>query len=179
MTNIVRAKIAFSLSKRGRAFCFSFSKFSTRICKVVVVMLSRFQHILIPLDFSEKNQAALDVGFELAVTNQARVTLLHIIETIDLPDDPEVEQFVEHLQQRADRELEFRAQRFAEANVIVDWKTRVGKRSHEIVAYEIEHNIDLIVLSSHPVDPQRPGGGLATLSYQVAILARCPVLLVK
>lgn len=142
-------------------------------------MLSRFRHILIPLDFSEKNQAALDVGFELAVSNQARVTLLHVIETIDLPDDPEVEQFVNHLRQRADRELEFRAQRFADAKVTVDWKIRIGKRSQEIVAYEVEHDIDLIVLSSHPVDPQVPGGGLATLSYQVAILARCPVLLVK
>ncbi len=71
------------------------------------IMLSRFRHILVPLDFSEKNQAALDVAFELAVTNEARVTLLHVIETLDLPDDPEVEQFVEHLRERADRELEF------------------------------------------------------------------------
>ena len=142
-------------------------------------MLSRFRHILIPLDFSEKNQAALDVGFELAVTNQARVTLLHVVETIDLPDDPEVEQFVSHLKQRADKELEFRAQRFSEANLPVEWKIRVGKRSREIVDYESEHDIDLIVLSSHPINPQDPGGSLATLSYQVAILSRCPVLLVK
>ena len=142
-------------------------------------MLSRFRHILVPLDFSEKNQAALDVAFELAVTNEARVTLLHVVETLDLPDDPEVEQFVEHLRERADRELEFCAQRFADAKLAVEWKIRLGKRAREIAAYEAEHDIDLIVLSSHPINPDDPGGSLATLSYQVALLSRCPVLLVK
>lgn len=142
-------------------------------------MLSRFRHILIPLDFSEKNQLALEVAFELAVTNEARVTLLHVIETIDLPNDPEIEQFVTRLEQQADRELEFCAQRFSEASVPVEWKVRIGKRSREIVAYESEHDIDLIVMSSHSLDPQDPGARLATLSYQVAILSRCPVLLVK
>ncbi len=142
-------------------------------------MLSRFRHILIPLDFSEKNQVALDVGFELAVTNDARVTLLHIIETIDLLNDTEVEQFVDHLRQRADRELEFRAQRFSDASLSIEWKVRVGKRFREILAYESEHDIDLIVLSSHPLNPDDPGGNMATLSYQVAILSQCPVLLVK
>lgn len=142
-------------------------------------MLSRFRHILVPLDFSEKNQTALDVSFELAVTNEARVTLLHVIEAIDLPDDSEVEKFAHHLRERADRELEFRAQRFSDANLSVEWKIRVGKRAREIVDYESEHDVDFIVLSSHPINPQEPGGGLATLSYQVAILSRCPVLLVK
>src|SRR5688500_8147684 len=119
-------------------------------------MLSRFRHILIPLDFSEKNQLALEVAFELAVTNEARVTLLHVIETIDLPNDPEIEQFVRHLNERADRELEFCAQRFSDANLPVEWKVRIGKRSREIVAYESEHDIDLIVMSSHSIDPQDP-----------------------
>jgi nucleotide-binding universal stress UspA family protein len=142
-------------------------------------MLSRFRHILIPLDFSEKNQLALEVAFELAVTNEARVTLLHVIETIDLPDDPEIKQFVSHLNERADRELEFCAQRFSDANLPVEWKVRIGKRSREIVAYESGHDIDLIVMSSHSIDPQDPAARMATLSYQVAILSRCPVLLVK
>lgn len=142
-------------------------------------MLARFQRILIPLDFTDKNQLALDVAFELAVTNESRVTLLHVIETIDLPNDPEIEQFVDHLKQRADRELEFCAQRFSDANLPVEWKVRVGKRSREIVAYESEHDIGLIVMSSHSIDPHDPGARLATLSYQVAILSRCPVLLVK
>lgn len=142
-------------------------------------MLPRFQHILIPLDFTEKNQAALDIALELAISNRARVTLLHVVESIDLPDDDDVSEFVERLRQRADRELELRSQRFAEANVPVDWKIRVGHRVKEIKGYEAEHDIDLIVLSSHPVDVDQPARSLATLSYQIAVLSFCPVLLVK
>ncbi len=69
--------------------------------------------------------------------------------------------------------------RFADAKLAVEWKIRVGKRAREIASYEAEHDIDLIVLSSHPINPDDPGGSLATLSYQVALLSRCPVLLVK
>jgi nucleotide-binding universal stress UspA family protein len=107
------------------------------------------------------------------------VTLLHVIEQIDLPGDDEVEEFTDQLRQRADRELELRGQRFAEANVAIDWKIRLGKRGQEIAGYETEHDIDLIVLSSHLVDPDDPARSLATLSYQVALLSQCPVLLVK
>jgi hypothetical protein len=39
--------------------------------------------------------------------------------------------------------------------------------------------VDLIVLTSHPLEPDRPGGGWGTISYQVAVFADCPVLLVK
>jgi nucleotide-binding universal stress UspA family protein len=142
-------------------------------------MLPRFHHTLVPLDFTEKNQSALDVAFEMAVANQSRVTLLHIIEQIELPGDAEVDEFTDQLRQRSDRELELRGQRFAEANVPIDWKIRLGKRAAEIAGYETEHGIDLIVLSSHPVDADDPARSLATLSYQVAVLSRCPVLLVK
>lgn len=142
-------------------------------------MLPRFRHILVPLDFTEKNQAALDIAFEMAVANQSRVTLLHVIEQIDLPDDDEVDEFNDQLRQRADKELELSGQRFAEANVPIDWKIRLGQRVQEIAGYESEHGIDLIVMSSHPVDAENPARSLATLSYQVAVLSQCPVLLVK
>lgn len=142
-------------------------------------MLSRFQHILVPLDFTEKNRAALDIAFEMAVANQARVTLLHVIEPIDLPGDEEVQDFVEQLRQRADRELETCSQRFNDAEIACNWKIRYGKRAVEVSMYERDHNVDLIALSSHPIDADHPSRSLATLSYQIAVLSRCPVLLVK
>ncbi len=142
-------------------------------------MIPRFQHILIPLDFTEKNRAALDVAFEMAVANQARVTLLHVIETIDLPDDLEIQEFVEQLRQKADRELELCSQQFSETGINVDWKIRLGHRAKEVAAYSDRHDVDLIVLSSHPIDTEQPARSLATLSYQIAVLARCPVLLLK
>lgn len=142
-------------------------------------MIPRFQHILLPLDFTEKNQAALDVAFELAVANRAAVTLLHVIESIDLSDDEEIQEFYRQLEERAEGELELRSQRFTEAGLNVEWKIRYGKRAKEIVAFEREHDIDLIVMSSHPLDVEQPARSFATLSYQVAVLCRCPILLVK
>jgi nucleotide-binding universal stress UspA family protein len=38
---------------------------------------------------------------------------------------------------------------------------------------------DIVVLGSHVVEPEHPGAGLASISYQVAALAPCSVLLLK
>jgi universal stress protein A len=142
-------------------------------------MLPRFQHLLVPLDFTEKNLAALDIAFELAVANHARVTLLHVIETVDVESDAELEQFFARLQARADSELERLAQRFLAAKIAVDRKTRFGKRLPEIVRDSVERQADLIVMSSHKPDLQKPAQTWGTLSYQVSVLCPCPVLLVK
>ncbi len=145
-------------------------------------MLPRFQHILIPLDFTPKNQAALEVGFETAVREPASVTLLHVVETIhgenEQPDD-EVKLFYERLESRAKSELESRAQRFAEAGVRVAQRVRFGSRAAEIVRFAGEHAIDLIIMSSHAIDRLHPATSLATVSYQVSVLCQCPILLVK
>jgi universal stress protein A len=143
-------------------------------------MLPRFGHLLVPLDFTAKNQAALDIAFEIAEVNAARVTLLHVIERIDeAAEDEETSAFYERLRQRADAELESRSQRFLEAGLATEYKLRWGKRAEEIVRFVGERDVDLIVVSSHVIDATQPAKSLATLSYQVSILAPCPVLLVK
>src|SRR5258708_224429 len=142
-------------------------------------MIPRFQHILIPLDFTEKNLAALNIAFDLAVANRAKVTLLHVVEQISGEEDAELTEFYERLRTRAEAELEARAQRFDEAGVAIDCKIRIGQRVHEIVTDSNERPVDLIVMSSHRPDLTRPLETWATLSYQVSVLCPCPVLLVK
>lgn len=143
-------------------------------------MLPRFQHVLVPVDFTTKNQAALDIAFEIAEVNAARVTLLHVIERIDeAAEDGETEAFYERLREKADAELERRCQRFVEAGLPTEYKLRLGKRAEEIIRFVAERDVDLIVLSSHRIDTAEPVKSLATISYQVSILAPCPVLLVK
>ncbi|MBS0262845.1 MAG: universal stress protein, partial [Planctomycetes bacterium] len=61
-------------------------------------MLPRFKNILVPVDFTEKNLAAVDIAFEMAVSNHARVTLLHVIETLDGGVDDDLEQFYRRLE---------------------------------------------------------------------------------
>lgn len=141
-------------------------------------MLPRFQHVLVPLDFTEKNQAALEVAFEIAVHNHARITLLHVIEPL-AGEDAETRVFLSRLRQRAESELEARAQRFLSAGQQVEWKVIGGHRLEEIVRASVDRHADLVVMSSHPLDPARPAQSWNTLSYQVSVLCRCPILLVK
>lgn len=141
-------------------------------------MIPRFQHILVPVDFTAKNEAALDIAFEAAVHNDAHVTLLHVVQTIDYADE-EINEYYLRLDSASRKNLERMAQRFAEAGVAVDFKTRLGSRTHEIVQYANEHNIDLIVMSSHRIDREQPVRSLGTISYQVSMLCQCVVMLVK
>ena len=142
-------------------------------------MIPRFRHILIPLDFTEKNLAALNIAFDLAIANHAKVTLLHVIEQLSVEPDAELSQFYARLQKRAESELEAKSQRFDEAGIAVDCKIRLGNRLHEVVTDSVERQADLIVMSSHKPDLTRPLQTWATLSYQVSVLCPCPVLLVK
>ena len=50
-------------------------------------MIPRFKHILVPVYLTPKNRAALEIAFELAVENKARVSLLHVTEKIELPGE--------------------------------------------------------------------------------------------
>lgn len=142
-------------------------------------MVPRFRHILIPLDFTEKNLPALNIAFDLAVMNHARITMLHVVEEIRGDRDAEMIRFYDRLRDRAQSELETLGQRFDEAGIAVDRKVRIGKPLKEIVTDSVEREIDLIVMSSHRPDLTKPLETWATLSYQVSVLCPCPVLLVK
>lgn len=141
-------------------------------------MIPRFHHVLVPLDFTQKNEAALDVAFETAVHNHARVSLLHVVQTLDLEDE-EVNEYYARLETAAEKKLERISQRFTEAGVDVDFKIRLGNRTEQIVEYADQHHIDLIVMSSHRIDRDEPVKSLGTISYQVSVLCECPVMLVK
>lgn len=139
----------------------------------------QFNNLLVPLDFSDKNQAALDIALEMARPDEARVTLLHVIENIDLSGDHEVDDFVTELKDRATQKLEAAAAPFRDAGVTADCVLRLGKRSREIAAFENDNDIDLIIVSSHSIDAESPHRSVATLSYQIAVMATCNVMLVK
>lgn len=145
-------------------------------------MLPRFHHILVPVDISPQNKTSLDIAFELAVENKAGVTLLHVIQTIDpvgTEPDAEAQLFYERLSSRVAADLEGLVQRFRDAGVDVQGKVRIGDRLNEIVLFAAEHNVDLIVMSSHRVDPKNPVASWGTLSYKVSVVCECPILLVK
>jgi universal stress protein A len=137
-----------------------------------------FERLLVPIDLTERNARAIEVAGDLVQRDGGDVTLLHVIETLDLPYE-ELEEFYSRLEQRTREQLDAVAEPLRRSGVSVDQEVVYGRRAEEVLRYAEEHRVDLIVVSSHRVDPQNPGAGWTTLSYQVAILAQCPVLLVK
>jgi nucleotide-binding universal stress UspA family protein len=71
------------------------------------------------------------------------------------------------------------AERTAEEHVTVDHEVSIGRPTAEILRAACNHKVELIILSSHKIDPERPTEGWGTISHQVSVLADCPVLLVK
>ncbi len=145
-------------------------------------MLPRFHHILVPIDSTAKNNAAMDIAFELAVQNRATTSLLHVVQAIDSggdSPDEETTSFYDHIRERAESELERISQRFLDADIRCEVKVRIGDRLQEIVEFANHHRVDLIVMSSHRIDPNHLPETWATLSYKVSVVCECPILLVK
>jgi nucleotide-binding universal stress UspA family protein len=161
-----------------------------------------FKHLLVPVSRAEAVGRALEVAFALAHPAQSRVTLLHVVERLqdtdqdtedgtdadtgestgdDVGDSPvePFSTFYARLKQQAARDLEDAGERFRRAGVALHTEVLLGTRVGALVQYTQEHDVDLVVLQSHPVDPADPARGWNTISYKVAILAACPVLLVK
>ena len=142
-------------------------------------MFDKFRHILIPLDFTDRNDIVLDTVHEIVASTKARVTLIHVIEPVDDHDDTELKDFTESLAKEADKQLLQRAQRFSDICISVICENRVGNRNAEVVACARDTDVDLILLNSHTLDPETPDRTTFSLSYQIALLAPCAVLLLK
>ena len=142
-------------------------------------MNSLFQQILVPVDFTEKNQGAIEAARQLARQNDATITLLHVIEAIEFPEDKEIKDFYERLRDRSERELAKLRESFSGESFDVREATIVNNRAKGIVVYAVENDVDLIVMSSHPFSPSHPTEGWGTISYQVAALCPCSIMLVK
>ena len=142
-------------------------------------METLFNHILVPVDFTDKNHAAIALAQQLARQSDARISLLHVIEFIDFPDDDEISNFYEKLQARSEKELDKLLKLLDDEDLDVTVETVINRRCKGIVMYAIDNNVDLIVMSSHPIHPNQRGGGLATISYQVSAVCPCSIVLVK
>jgi nucleotide-binding universal stress UspA family protein len=138
------------------------------------------QRILVPTDFSESARHALTYGLSFAKEYRARLTLLHVVETLavgyasDLFPVPMAEVFHE-VAGYARAELARLGAEARERGVEVREMVVQGKPSAEIVRVAREETIDMIVLGTH-------GKGMldqalfGSTTERVVRRAPCPVL---
>ncbi len=138
-----------------------------------------FKNILVPSDLTERNHKAMDIAVNMALANQAVVTLLHVVETVEEADSEDFKKFYSQLGVRAGRKMdELIATRIREG-LTIDKQILYGKRVYEILNFAVAHGVDLIIMSSHKLDPENAAQGWGTISYKVGVLSHCPVMLVK
>jgi nucleotide-binding universal stress UspA family protein len=138
-----------------------------------------FQRILVPIDLTGKSLAAADLAYDFAEKSGAEVILLHVIETIEHVQFDELKPFYQRLEDSARNGLREFAEKFVSHGLPIDQVLVYGHRTQEIINYAMANRVDLIIMASHRIDPDRPGHDWSSISYSVAILSPCHVLLVK
>lgn len=138
-----------------------------------------YRRILLPLDLADRHRPVLDRAAELCEPASGWVALLHVIETIHDVSHEELAGFYRSLRERAERLLQESGDELRKLGIDVRTEIVLGRRASEILRYARDLECDLIVMRSHVPEPDRPGGGLGTLSHQVALFSHCTVLLVK
>ena len=143
-------------------------------------VIAMFRNILVPTDFTDKSLHAAKIALQLAGLHKAaRLTLLHVIETIEGAEYDEFADFYEKLNKRAAGNMKKLVKSLGPEASAAKTAIVFGKRAPEIVNFINEHQVDLVVLGSHRIDPQEVPEGVGTISYKVGILSPCPVLMVK
>ena len=137
-----------------------------------------FERIVVPADLTERNRRAVEMAGRLSAP-EGTVCLLHVIETIPGMSVEEESIFFGKLEERASAYLGELGKMLDEKQI--QWKAEIayGPRAKTILDEAEKLHADLIVIRSHRVGDEKPSEGWGTLSYQVGIFARCPVLLVK
>jgi universal stress protein A len=139
----------------------------------------RFRHILVPTDLTERTEKALHLAGKLASPAKTRVTLVHVVETIDGFRFDELKPFYKRLERKARTRMSAFIHRAPIRAADVAIAVVFGRRAESVIGFAKTHRVDLIVLASHRVKSATPNRDWGTISYRVGILAECPVLLVK
>jgi nucleotide-binding universal stress UspA family protein len=143
------------------------------------------QHLLVPVDFSEYANQALEYAIRLASKLDAHLTLLHVIQSppwggidLDVTFPHAYSTFLQHLETEITHSMEAYLQRVTTAGLVGDMAVVHGVPFHEILETARIQQVDLIVMGTHG----RTGLYhvlLGSVAEKVVHLAPCPVLVVR
>ena len=151
----------------------------------------RHARILVPVDGSAGSKHALDALNEFFDLESADVTLLHVLETLWLPESREEEslgdadidfaqatQIVAELRREAEQLLADAQARVAEHHPAVTTAIREGAPANEILSEADQGDYDLVVLGANEANDMKRRV-LGSVSSKVAWNAPCSVLVVR
>ncbi|MDF0642656.1 MAG: universal stress protein [Nitrospira sp.] len=137
----------------------------------------RFQHIVIPIDFSECSVGALEYGIQMAKVFGASLTLLHVLEPVFYGHDFTLPQELGggRLDERLDAQFKTYVSTIRSAGVSARQVIRGGAPADSILEFVRASPCDLIIMGTHGrrgISRALQGSVAAT----VLRLAPCPVL---
>jgi len=142
----------------------------------------RLQHILVPFDFSPYAEQALEDALGLAQTLQARLTLLHVIDTTPLGvaegTTLHASSYWQELETGITEGMEERLTRVYEAGLQGEMVIAEGVPFQTIIDTARDKHVDLIVMGTHG----RTGLThvlMGSVAEKVVRLAPCPVLVTR
>lgn len=146
-------------------------------------MALNFKRILVPTDFSAISLNALDYAANIAKTNDAEVTLLHVYESYDVYDNINPALNISEIIEKGIN------QKIADVTANnknlwgVRFKSKVvnGKSTNDIIKVAKELKSDLIVMGTHGASGLKNLGKylLGSNAYRVVNNAPCPVLTIR
>jgi nucleotide-binding universal stress UspA family protein len=144
-----------------------------------------YKKILVPMDGSEKANAAAEHAIELAAKIGAEVTLYHVIPALtpyvnrysDNMGDA-YQQIQNELQTTGEDTLQKAQDNYAKSGVKLDTKILWGNPAEEICREARERGFDLIVMGSRGLG-EISGFIMGSVSRRVARHASTPVLIVR
>jgi nucleotide-binding universal stress UspA family protein len=135
-----------------------------------------FGRILVATDLTPVTRISLRAALDLARHDQGKVLLVHIIQRIPGLPDRELREFYDRLKTEARLKMhELTSDFVRERGVEIACEVAIGPPAQEIVRLAAKRGIDLVVLA-HAEGADAPLGGV---SYKVAHLVKCAVLLLK
>ena len=134
-------------------------------------------HFLVPLDFSEHADHALEYAIGLARTLQSRLTLIYVIHTPSWAGGDFTAQMTE-LEHDAEHALEPYLRRIQAAGLKGACMVRQGVPWHEIVEVAKQRHVDLILMSTHGYTGLQHVL-LGSVAERVVRHAPCPVLVTR
>ncbi|MBU3679484.1 MAG: universal stress protein [Candidatus Kapabacteria bacterium] len=139
--------------------------------------------ILVPTDFSENAQKALDLAKEIARGTNATLHLIHVVEPVVYPADWSYAQvgfadLERELETNMQKELNTMADLLKKEGYKVETAILRGRASDEICAYAKDHKASIVAIGTHG------RGGLehflfGSTTERVLRKAPCPVLSVR